>query len=83
MRSYNAANRNTAHVIGSENLRRPRIQAAVADYFDCGELSAKRLGETHARFLDLMESDSPTDRRTALRALDMAYKLLGLYSAAR
>ena len=83
VRSYNAANRNTAHAIANKNLRRPAIQAAVADYLDGGGLSGERLGELHGRFLDLTDGDSPSDRRTALRALDMAYKLLGVYSAAR
>ena len=78
--AYGTADPQTAHAIAAENLRKPAIQAAVAELLDANGLSDRKLAEIHAHYLALYQSDDPSEKALGLKALDMAYKLKGAYA---
>jgi hypothetical protein len=81
--AYDVADRNTARSIGTENLRKPAIQDAVADLLDAGGLSDEKLLTIHVYYLGLYASENPRLKLLGLKALDMAYKLKGAYAPER
>jgi len=83
MVAYDVADRNTARSIGTENLRKPAIQEAMADLLDAGGLSDEKLLAIHAHYLGLCTSDNPRLKAIGLKALDMAYRLKGAYAPER
>jgi hypothetical protein len=83
MVAYDVADRNTARSIGTENLRKPAVQGAVAELLDAGGLSDEKLLAIHAHYLGLCTSADPRLKALGLKALDMAYKLKGAYAPER
>jgi hypothetical protein len=81
--AYETDDPRTAHAIASENLRKPAIQAAVAELLDAGGLSDEKLLAIHAHYLSLCTSEDPRMKAIGLRALDMAYRLKGAYAPER
>jgi phage terminase small subunit len=59
MAAYAVADRNTARSIGTENLRKPAVQEAVAELLDAGGLSDEKLLAIHAHYLGLCTSSDP------------------------
>lgn len=76
---YNVKNRNTAHTIASENLRKPTIQQAIRQALETEGLtlksSIKNLKEAVVSGLGKKATNSDT-----LRGLDMLFKLQGAYN---
>src|SRR5262245_46301323 len=83
MVAYDVADRNTARSIGTENLRKPAVQDAVAELLDAGGLRDEKLLAIHAHYLGLCTSDNPRLKAIGLKALDMAYRLKGAYAPER
>jgi hypothetical protein len=83
MVAYDVADRNTARSIGTENLRKPAVQEAVADLLDAGGLSDEKLIAIHVHYLGLCASENPRLKAIGLKALDMAYRLKGAYAPER
>jgi hypothetical protein len=81
--TYDTDDSRTAHAIASENLRKPAIQAAVAQLLDAGGLSDEKLLAIHAHYLGLYTSENPRMKAIGLNALDMAYRLKGAYAPER
>jgi hypothetical protein len=83
MVAYDVADRNTARSIGTENLRKPAVQGAVAELLDAAGLSDEKLLAIHAHYLGLYASADPRMKAIGLKALDMAYRLKGAYAPER
>jgi hypothetical protein len=83
MSAYDVTDRNTARSIGTENLRKPAVQDAVAELLDAGGLSDEKLLAIHAHYLGLCASADPRMKAIGLKALDMAYRLKGAYAPER
>jgi hypothetical protein len=81
--AYDTDDTGTAHAIASENLRKPAIQAAVAELLDAGGLSDEKLLAIHAHYLGLCASENPRMKAIGLKPLDMAYRLKGAYAPER
>ncbi len=79
MQAYDTSDRGTAHAIASENLRKRPIQDALAALLDAGGISDRKLFEIHAHYLAMYNSPDVREKALGLKALDMAYKLIGAY----
>ena len=77
--AYDTKDAGTAAAIAAETLRKPQVQAAVAELLDANGLSDRKLAEIHAHYLALYQSDDPQEKAIGLKALDMAYRLRGAY----
>lgn len=81
--AYDVADPNTAHSIATETLRSPTVQKALAALLDGEGLSDRKLREIHAHYLALYQSPDPREKTLGLKALDLAYKLIGAYAPQR
>jgi hypothetical protein len=79
MRAYDTADRHTAHAIASENLKKKSIRRAMRALLDAEGLSNRKLAVILAHFLAHYDSPDPREKAIALKALDMTYKLKGMY----
>jgi len=79
MRAYDTGDRHTAHAIASENLKKKAIHRRVRALLDAEGLTNRKLVVIHAHYLALYDSDDPREKALALKALDMLYKLKGMY----
>jgi len=79
MRAYDTEDRHTAHAIASENLKKESIRRVVRALLDAEGLSNRKLAVILAHFLAHYESPDPREKAIALKALDMTYKLKGMY----
>lgn len=79
MQAYDTEDRHTAHAIASENLKKKSIRRKMRALLDAEGLSNGKLAGILAYFLALYDSPDPREKALALKALDMAYKLKGLY----
>jgi hypothetical protein len=77
--AYGTASPAVAATIASENLRKPKVVQAVAVALETAGLTAEQLGAVHAELLALYRSPNAAEKRIALRALDLAYRVSGAY----
>lgn len=75
---YNVKNRNVAHSIGSENLRKPTIQQAIREALQAKGLTPESISEylKEAIVSGLGQKSTNSD---ALRGIDLYAKLVGGY----
>lgn len=91
LKNYDTKNENTAGAIGSENLRKPKIQKAIKSIAD--QIPDSLLVEKHLELLRvpkitrtmkrglITDIEESTDVQALKAGLDMAYKLKGSYEA--
>ena len=79
MRAYDTTDRHTAHAIASENLKKKSIRRHMRALLDAEGLSNRKLVMILGHFLAHYDSPNLKERALALKALDMIYKLKGMY----
>ncbi len=87
LKNYDTEDENTAGVIASENLRKPKIQKAIADRLPDDLLEEKHLAllnKTEKKYDEEGEIVSEEiDAQAVAKGLDMAYKVKGSYAPDR
>ena len=76
---YKPNNKNTAGSIGSENLKKPKIQKALKSIAD--SIPDNLLTEKHLALLNREDDYGRIEAQAVSKGLDMAYKLKGSYAA--
>lgn len=75
LNNYDTESENIAAAIASENLRKPKIQQAIAEM-----LPDDLLAEKHLALLNKIDDKGEIDVQAVSKGLDMGYKIKGTYA---
>jgi len=79
---YNVAKRNSAAVIGYNNLKKPKVILEIQKHLEMSGIDESYISNTLKTIID-EGKDRKVTANDALKALDMALKLKGAYPAAK